>query len=128
MNRLSILYKKKWYFSLNSITLILLVVMKSKDFQNLVLSKYQSGDGPTKIFRDLNGSVSLWTIERWCKAVRDTGSIKSIKSISSENHSNKGSHSKDQTLTRATKACLIIKTIARQLGISRIQCSKNTQK
>ena len=49
--------------------------MKSKDFQNLLLSKYQNGDGPTKIFRDLNDSVSRRTIERWCKAVRVTGSI-----------------------------------------------------
>lgn len=49
--------------------------MKSKDFQNLVLSKYQNGDGPTKIFRDLNGFVGLRTIERWCKTIRDTGSI-----------------------------------------------------
>ncbi|CAF4402778.1 unnamed protein product, partial [Rotaria magnacalcarata] len=49
--------------------------MKSKDFQNLVLSKYQSGDGPTKIFRDLNGLIGLRTIERWCKNIRDTGSI-----------------------------------------------------
>ncbi|CAM4805183.1 unnamed protein product [Rotaria magnacalcarata] len=29
--------------------------MKSKDIQKLVLSKYENGDGPTKIFRDLNG-------------------------------------------------------------------------
>ena len=53
MNRLSIFYKIR-YISMNSITLILLMVMKSKDFQNLVLSKYQNGDGSTKIFRDLN--------------------------------------------------------------------------
>ena len=79
--------------------------MKSKDFQNLVLSKYQSGDGPTKIFRDLNGSVSLRVIERWCKAVRDTGSIKSTDS--SENHS------KDQISTRATRTCLITKNSSR---------------
>ena len=49
--------------------------MKSKHFQNLLLSKYQNGDGPTKIFPDLNGFVSLRTIERWCRAVRFTGSI-----------------------------------------------------
>ena len=49
--------------------------MKSKDFQNLVLSKYQNGDGPTKIFRHLNSSIGLRTIEWWCKAVRDTGTI-----------------------------------------------------
>ena len=49
--------------------------MKSKDFQNLVLSKYQNDAVPTKIFRDLNSSVRLPTTERWCKTVRDTGSI-----------------------------------------------------
>ena len=74
MNRLSILYKIG-YFSLNSIRLILSVVMKSKDVQNLVLSKYQNDDGSTRIFRDLNGFVSLRTIERWCKSVRVTGYI-----------------------------------------------------
>ena len=49
--------------------------MKSKDFQNLVLSKYETGDTPKKIFRDLNGAIGLRTIERWCKSIRDTGSI-----------------------------------------------------
>ena len=49
--------------------------MKSKDFQNLVLSNYRNVDGPTKIFRDLNSSVSLWETKRQCKAIRDTGSI-----------------------------------------------------
>jgi len=29
--------------------------MKSKDLQSIVLSKYQKGDTPTKIYRDLNG-------------------------------------------------------------------------
>ena len=71
MNRLLILYKIG-YFLLNSIGLILSVVTQSKDFQNLVLSKYQNGDGPTRIF---NCFVSLRTTERWCKAVRVTGSI-----------------------------------------------------
>jgi hypothetical protein len=36
------------------IELLLLQIMKSKDLQKLVLSKYENGDGPTKIFRDLN--------------------------------------------------------------------------
>ncbi|CAF1656820.1 unnamed protein product [Rotaria magnacalcarata] len=49
--------------------------MKSKDLQKLVLSKYENGDGQTKIFRDLNGAISLQTIERWCKSIRDTGCI-----------------------------------------------------
>jgi len=54
--------------------------MKSKDLQELVLSKYENGDGPTKIFQHLNGVISLPTIERWCKSIRDTGTIKLSKS------------------------------------------------
>ena len=49
--------------------------MKSKDLQNLVLSKYKNSDGPTQIFRDLNGAVSLATVERWCKMIREGGSV-----------------------------------------------------
>lgn len=49
--------------------------MKSKDLQKLVFSKYENGDGPTKIFQHLSGTISLPTIERWCKSIRDTGSI-----------------------------------------------------
>jgi transposase len=55
--------------------LILSRVIKSKDFQNLVLSKYNNGDDPTKIFTDLNRVIGLRTIERWCKSIRDTGAI-----------------------------------------------------
>ena len=118
MNRLSILDNNR-YFSLNSITLILLVVMKSKDFQNLVLSKYQNGDGPTKIFRDLNGSVSLWTIERWCKAVRDTGSI-NLSSPPGRQRTirTKGAIQKIKHRLERRKPVSSRKT-ARQLGISR---------
>lgn len=32
--------------------------MKSKDLQNIVLSKYNSGDHPQKIFCDLNGGLA----------------------------------------------------------------------
>ena len=49
--------------------------MKSKDLQNVVLSKYRKGDTPTQIFRDLNGGVSLATIKRWCQMIRRSGSI-----------------------------------------------------
>ena len=44
--------------------------MKSKDLQKVVLSKYQNGDNPTKIYRDLNGGIGLRTIERWCQMIR----------------------------------------------------------
>jgi len=49
--------------------------MKSKDLQKVIFRKYEDGDSPTKIFRDLNGSLSLDTIKRWFKMIRDTGSI-----------------------------------------------------
>ena len=32
--------------------------------QNVVLSKYEKGDGTTKICQDLNGTIRLLTIER----------------------------------------------------------------
>ncbi|CAF3603310.1 unnamed protein product [Rotaria socialis] len=49
--------------------------MKSKDLQTLVFSKYQNGDGPQKVFEDLSSSVSLPTIERWRRSIRQTGCI-----------------------------------------------------
>ena len=49
--------------------------MKNQVLQNLVLSKYQNSENPSKIFQDLNGSLSLRTVERCCKMIRDTGSI-----------------------------------------------------
>lgn len=49
--------------------------MKSADLRNVVLSKHQAGDYPTKIFHDLNGALSLSTIKRWCKMAEETGSI-----------------------------------------------------
>ena len=49
--------------------------MKSQDLQKLVLSKYENGEAVTKIFRDLNGSISYDTIRRWCKMIDKTGTI-----------------------------------------------------
>ena len=43
--------------------------------QKVVLSKYEKGEYPKKIFDDLCGVVSLRTIERWCKSIRETGEI-----------------------------------------------------
>ena len=44
--------------------------MKSKDLQNIVLSKYQKGDTPTEIHRHLNGDISLVAVKRWCQMIR----------------------------------------------------------
>ena len=49
--------------------------MKSEDLQKVVTLKHQNGDYPTKIFRDLNGLLTLLTIKRWCKMLDQTGSI-----------------------------------------------------
>ena len=38
--------------------------MKSKDLLKTILSKRQSGDTPTEIYRYLNGGIGLRTIKR----------------------------------------------------------------
>ena len=43
-------------------------------YANFVFSKIQKKEQP-KIFDDLNGTVKLRTIERWCKSFRETSSI-----------------------------------------------------
>lgn len=53
--------------------------MKSNDLQKLVLSKYNSGDSAAKIFHDLNGGLCRATIYKWCKMIKETGSIKLLK-------------------------------------------------
>ncbi|CAF1037694.1 unnamed protein product [Rotaria magnacalcarata] len=50
--------------------------MKSKDLQQLVLSKHESGDSIAKIFRDLNGAISYDTVKRWCNMIEKTGAIR----------------------------------------------------
>jgi transposase len=50
--------------------------MKSKDIQKAVKNKYENGDGPTKIYRNLGGIVSLRTIKLWIQMIKNTGSIK----------------------------------------------------
>ena len=43
--------------------------------QQVVLSKYQKGDGIMKVFQDLKGTISLSTIKRWCRRILESGSI-----------------------------------------------------
>ena len=44
--------------------------MKNKDLRNVVLSKYQNGDTPTKIHHDLSAAIGLRTIKWWCQMIR----------------------------------------------------------
>ena len=39
-------------------------IMKSEELQKFVLSKYETGQTPKKLFDDLNGVVSYRTVER----------------------------------------------------------------
>ena len=43
--------------------------MKSKDLQNIVLSKCQQDDIPTEIH---DGGISLATIKNWCQIIRQS--------------------------------------------------------
>ena len=49
--------------------------MKSKDLQNVVLSKCQNDDTPTKIYHDLSGAIGLRAIKQWRQRIRQTGTI-----------------------------------------------------
>ena len=49
--------------------------MKSKGLQKIVLSKYQNGDTPTRIYRDLNSAIGLRTIEKWRKITYRSGTV-----------------------------------------------------
>ena len=53
--------------------------MKSLDVRNIVISKHKNGEGPAKIFRDLNGTLSLPTIKRWCKMIANHRAINLYK-------------------------------------------------
>ena len=52
--------------------------MKSKDLQNVVLSKYKDGQSSMKIHEDLHGSEGLSTVEKWCKMIRDTSKMTTL--------------------------------------------------
>ena len=92
--------------------------MKSKDVQKLVLSKYEKGDGITKIFQDLNRTISLLMIERWCRRIHENGSINLFKSPSRPRIiRTKGAIEKVKTLLNRRNLVSSRKR-AHQLGIS----------
>lgn len=55
-------------------------IMKSQDLQKVVLSKWQKNETPTKIFNDLSGVISLSTIKRWIRRLKNHGSLNLVKS------------------------------------------------
>ena len=84
--------------------------MKSKDLQKLVLSKYEAGQIPKKIFEHLNGAASYSRVKRWCKMIRETGAI---------------NLSKPSTCHRTVRTNANIQKIKRKSkGAKRISCRK----
>ena len=93
--------------------------MKSKDLQKLVLSKYDNGDGTTKIFRHLNGASSLATIERWFRRIREVGTIDLVNPRGcSRTIRTKATIQKIKRRLNRRKL-LFSRKVARALGISR---------
>ena len=60
--------------------------MKSKDLQNIVLSKYQKGDTPTETHRHLNCGISLATTKSWCQPIHQSGSIQPLGTRAAPQH------------------------------------------
>ena len=102
--------------------------MKNQVLQDFVLSKYQIGEGPFKLFHDLNGSVSLKTVERWCKMINETGSIKlSFSPGRPRTVRTKINIQKVKTILKRKKK-LPTRKLAKELDISRSIFSKNAYK
>ncbi|CAF1341402.1 unnamed protein product [Adineta ricciae] len=103
--------------------------MKSKDLQNVVLSKYQKGDTPTEIYHDLNGGVGLTTIKRWCRMIRQCGSIQLLgtrgdsRTIRTEQNIRKV-----KNRLRRTKRGISSRILSRDLGISETSGIKQKRK
>ena len=90
--------------------------MKSKDVQNVVLSKYEKGDGRTKIFQDLNDTISLLTIEKWCRQqIRESGSI-NLSKLPSRSRIIRTKRAIEKVKTRSNRRNLVS---SRKLGIFR---------
>ena len=93
--------------------------MKSKDVQKFVLSKYEKGDGTTKIFQDLNSTISLSTIERWCRRIRENGSI-NLSKLPGRPRIIQSKGAIEKVKTRLNRHNLVSsQELTRDLGISR---------
>ena len=61
--------------------------MKNKDLQNMLLSRYQTGDTTTVIHRHLNGEISLLSIKSWRQMIRQSASIQLLDTRAGPRHS-----------------------------------------
>ena len=93
--------------------------MKSLDMQKLALSKFQGGDGPTKIFHDLNGTIGLSTVKRCSKMITEIDSISLCKSpgLPRSVRTKTAIRKVKQQLKRKEKSS--IRKLSKKLGFSR---------
>ena len=89
--------------------------MKSKDLQNIVLSKYQNGDASTKTCRDLNGGISLVTVRRWSQMIHRTGSTE----LSGTHGGPRIVRTKENILKMKNRLCRKTRASARKLSMER---------
>ena len=76
--------------------------MKSKDLQKAVKTKYENGDGPAKIHRDLGGVVSKRTIKLWIKMINNTQLYRTLTLFRPSTHSSyKSQHLKNKMASRS---------------------------
>ena len=80
-------------------------------YKILPLPKYRKGDGPTKIFPDLAGGLSVGTIKRWCQMINSTGSSDLAYSSSRPNAWNnwKGADTSGRVSVQKLRICRILK-------------------
>ena len=102
--------------------------MKSIDLQKLVLFKYQKDETLSKFFNDLNGSVSLRTIQRWCKMIKEKGTIELRYSSgrSRASRTKKNLQKVKNCLNRKKKVA--VRTLAREMSISKDSVHRILQK
>ena len=102
--------------------------MKSKDLQKLVISKYQKGDGISKIFADVKGVSVFRTINRWCQMIRETGSIE-LKCPSGGPRSVRTNANIQKIRSRLKRKMRIsFRKLANELNISRTSVQRIIQK
>lgn len=90
--------------------------MKSEEIRNLVLSKLQNDEMPTKIFRDLCGMVSLATIKKWKAMYQQGEDVAGSRYVRPATAATQQNLKKVESLSRKK---LSSRKIARKLGISK---------
>ena len=94
--------------------------MISKDAQKVVLSKYEKGNGTTKIFQNLNGTINLSTIKRWCRRIRQSGSI-NLSKLPGRPRIIRTEGTVEKVKTPLNRRNLVLpRKLARELGVSQI--------